>query len=67
MKFTTGKLPEKNTITIIDFKTKDVYLTESRDTVKLYIWDTAGQERYKSIVSTYFKGCQGVLLVFDLC
>jgi Ras-related protein Rab-1A len=32
----------------------------------LYIWDTAGQEKYRSIVSTYFKGCHGVLMVFDL-
>jgi GTPase SAR1 family protein len=32
---------------------------------KLYIWDTAGQEKYRSIVSTYFKGCHGVVLVFD--
>lgn len=33
--------------------------------VKLYIWDTAGQERFRAIVSTYFKGCQGMVLVFD--
>jgi GTPase SAR1 family protein len=33
--------------------------------VKLYIWDTAGQEKYRSIVSTYFKGCHGILLIFD--
>jgi Ras-related protein Rab-18 len=43
MKFTTGKVPDKNTITMIDFKTKEFFLPESRDTVKLHIWDTAGQ------------------------
>ena len=34
--------------------------------VKLYIWDTAGSEKYRSIVSTYFKGCHGIIVVFDL-
>jgi len=34
--------------------------------IKLFIWDTAGQERYRSIVATYFKGCHGILMVFDL-
>ena len=33
---------------------------------KLYIWDTAGQEKYRSIVGTYFKGCHGAFIVFDL-
>jgi Ras-related protein Rab-2A len=35
--------------------------------VHLVIWDTAGQERYYSIVRSYFRGAQGVLLVFDIC
>ena len=52
------------TITTIDFKIKEVKI--QGETVKLYIWDTAGQEKYRSIVSTYFKGCDGVMLVFDL-
>lgn len=32
----------------------------------MQIWDTAGQERYRSIVETFYKGCQGVMIVFDL-
>jgi small GTP-binding protein len=31
------------------------------------MWDTAGQEKFKTIVSAYYKGAQGILLVFDLC
>lgn len=31
----------------------------------LCIWDTAGQEKFRSIVATYFKSCDGVVLVFD--
>lgn len=41
-------------------------ITIKEKPVKLYIWDTAGSEKYRSIVSTYFKGCQGVIIVFDL-
>ena len=56
---------EKNTlVTTVDFKMKT--LPVNNIPIKLYIWDTAGQEKYRSIVSTYFKGCHGVFLVFDL-
>ena len=51
-------------MTTIDFKMKNIQLNERP--AKLYIWDTAGQEKYRSIVSTYFKGCHGVLMMFDL-
>lgn len=60
-----GFLAEKETqVTTIDFKIKNITL--KNQPAKLYIWDTAGQEKYRSIVATYFKGCHGVLMVFDL-
>ena len=34
--------------------------------LKMQIWDTAGQERFRSITESFYKGCQAVLLVFDL-
>lgn len=34
--------------------------------VKLQIWDTAGQERFRTIVSSYYRGAQGVFVVFDV-
>jgi Ras-related protein Rab-1A len=34
--------------------------------VKLQIWDTAGQERFRTITSSYYKGAQGIAIVFDL-
>ncbi|XP_017579723.1 ras-related protein Rab-34a isoform X1 [Pygocentrus nattereri] len=32
----------------------------------LQLWDTAGQERFKCIASTYYRGAQAVVIVFDL-
>uniref|UniRef100_T1ITZ7 Ras-related protein Rab-36 n=1 Tax=Strigamia maritima TaxID=126957 RepID=T1ITZ7_STRMM len=32
----------------------------------LQIWDTAGQERFKCIASSYYRGAQIVIIVFDL-
>lgn len=29
-------------------------------------WDTAGQERFRTITSSYYRGAQGVIVVFDL-
>nr|XP_008009009.2 ras-related protein Rab-34 isoform X1 [Chlorocebus sabaeus] len=29
-------------------------------------WDTAGQERFKCIVSTYYRGAQAIIVVFNL-
>ena len=31
------------------------------------MWDTAGQEKFKTIVSAYYKGAHGIILVFDIC
>lgn len=30
------------------------------------IWDTAGLERFKCITSSYYRGCQAALIVFDM-
>lgn len=65
-RYTEGEfLAHKDTmVTTIDFKMKCTTVNDKP--VKLYVWDTAGSEKYRSIVSTYFKGCQGVAIVFDL-
>lgn len=48
----------------VDFKIRTIEASGSK--VKLQMWDTAGQERFKSILTSYYKGTHGVLLVFDI-
>lgn len=34
--------------------------------VSIQIWDTSGQEKFFSIVKSYFKRADGILIIFDL-
>eukprot|EP01029_Cantina_marsupialis_P004214 TRINITY_DN141_c0_g1_i1.p1 TRINITY_DN141_c0_g1~~TRINITY_DN141_c0_g1_i1.p1 ORF type:complete len:221 (+),score=53.80 TRINITY_DN141_c0_g1_i1:106-768(+) len=34
--------------------------------VKLHTWDTSGQERFQAITSTYYRGSDGIIMVYDL-
>lgn len=48
----------------VDFKIKTIAL--DKEIVKLQIWDTAGQERFRNITSSYYRGCNGIIIVYDL-
>lgn len=48
----------------VDFRFRTVKI--DRKTVKLQIWDTAGQERYRTITSAYYRGADGIIMVFDV-
>ncbi len=47
----------------VDFRFKT--LNVDGKLIKLQIWDTAGQERFRTITSAYYRGADGVILVFD--
>ncbi|NWU36416.1 RB18B protein, partial [Hylia prasina] len=48
----------------VDFKVKKM-VVEGR-AVQLAIWDTAGQERFRALTPSYYRGAQGVVLVYDV-
>ena len=48
----------------VDFKVKS--LEVDKKLVKMQIWDTAGQERFRNVISSYFKGAHGILLIYDI-
>ncbi|KAL7718881.1 Rab family GTPase [Entamoeba marina] len=41
-------------------------ITKNGREVKLALWDTAGQEKYRSMVSMYYRGAVGAIIVFDV-
>jgi len=48
----------------IDFKIK--IIRKGNEKIKVSIYDTAGQERFQNIVKHYYKGANGVLLIYDI-
>ncbi|THH08281.1 hypothetical protein EW145_g2815 [Phellinidium pouzarii] len=48
----------------VDFRVHKMEVNGKK--VKLSIWDTAGQERFRTITSSYYRGAQGVILVYDV-
>ena len=47
----------------VEFKTKMLELENLL--IKLIIWDTVGQERFGAISPAFYKGADGILLVYD--
>ncbi|OBA27990.1 ras-domain-containing protein [Hanseniaspora valbyensis NRRL Y-1626] len=48
----------------IDFKIKTIDINGKK--IKLQLWDTAGQERFRTITTAYYRGADGVVLVYDV-
>ncbi|XP_057422565.1 ras-related protein RABC2a-like [Lotus japonicus] len=48
----------------VDFKMKLITISGKR--LKLTIWDTAGQERFGTVISSYYRGAHGIILVYDV-
>ncbi|XP_064617249.1 ras-related protein Rab-18A-like [Liolophura sinensis] len=65
LRFTDDTFDPDQAATIgVDFKVKT--LTVDGNRAKLAIWDTAGQERFRTLTPSYYRGAQGVILVYDV-
>ena len=64
-RFVENKFLKNHLATIgIDFKTKTININNQE--IKLKLWDTAGQERFRNITTQYYKGADGIVLVYDV-
>ena len=64
-RFVENKFLKNHLATIgIDFKTKTLIINKQE--IKLKIWDTAGQERFRNITTQYYKGADGIVLIYDV-
>ena len=64
-RFVEDKFLKNHLATIgIDFKTKTLNINNQE--IKLKIWDTAGQERFRNKTTQYYKGADGIVLVYDI-
>lgn len=48
----------------VDFKIKPIMMDGTA--INLNIWDTAGQERFRNITRSFYKGADGILLLYSL-
>ena len=64
-RFADDQFTENYVTTIgVDFRFKTMIVMDK--IVKVQVWDTAGQERYRSITNAYYRGAEGILIVFDV-
>ena len=60
-----NKFDEQYLSTIgVDFSFKGITIRNQK--VKLQIWDTAGQEKFRSLVTSYYKHTNGIIIVFNV-
>ncbi|KAG2229628.1 hypothetical protein INT48_001235 [Thamnidium elegans] len=59
-------LPQEEVSATIGVDFKVSMMEVNGEMYKLTIWDTAGQERFRTLTSSYYRGAQGVILVYDV-
>ncbi|RLN96609.1 hypothetical protein BBJ28_00000128 [Nothophytophthora sp. Chile5] len=65
LRFTDDTFDDNLQSTIgVDFKVKMMQVDGKK--IKMTIWDTAGQERFRTLTSSYYRGAQGIVLVYDV-
>ncbi|PNT48361.2 hypothetical protein POPTR_002G074400v4 [Populus trichocarpa] len=64
LSFTSKNFEDLSPTIGVDFKVKHVTIGGKK--LKLAIWDTAGQERFRTLTSSYYRGAQGIIMVYDV-
>ena len=49
----------------LDYRLKSMTLQSGKN-IKLQVWDTAGQDRFRAITKNYYKGANGIILIYDV-
>eukprot|EP01128_Nolandella_sp_AFSM9_P002910 TRINITY_DN13339_c0_g1_i1.p1 TRINITY_DN13339_c0_g1~~TRINITY_DN13339_c0_g1_i1.p1 ORF type:complete len:205 (+),score=49.46 TRINITY_DN13339_c0_g1_i1:87-701(+) len=66
LRFTEGVFNPQQAVTVgLDFK---IHLLDANGHLKirLNIWDTAGQEKFHSLTGSYYRGAQGIFIVYNV-
>ncbi|KAF5444642.1 hypothetical protein F2P56_033761 [Juglans regia] len=64
LSFTSNTFEDLSPTIGVDFKVK--HITIGGKKLKLVIWDTAGQERFRTLTSSYYRGAQGIIMMYDV-
>jgi len=65
LRFTDDKFNESYVNTIgVDFRFRTLQINDKR--IKMQIWDTAGQEKFRTMTSTYYRGADAIIIVYDI-
>ena len=56
----------KNYLSTVGIDSKRKEIEKNNKNIKLRVYDTAGQERYRVIPKNYYKGADGIILMYDV-
>ena len=66
LRYCEDSFQESHLTTIgLDFRLKKITLDDNRK-IKVQIWDTAGEDRFRAITKNYYRGANGILLLYDV-
>ena len=66
-KYITNSFRENYQPTLgVNIVSKEVRIEEINAKVRLLLWDIAGQDKYELTRQSFFQGCVGALLVYDI-
>jgi Ras-related protein Rab-1A len=66
LRFVKDTFSDETPTTLGDDALKKTITLAKEKQVTLMIWDTAGQERFRGMTTSFYRGAQGLIVVFDL-